>query len=274
MSDGRPIGILDSGVGGLSVAREITRLMPGERMVYFGDTARSPLGNRPDSVIRACAREGAAVLNEFNIKLLVVASTTISAVALDTVEKTSRNVPVIGSVMPGARAAVLRTGDRKIGVVGMPATIRSGTYKNAISRLDESVQVYENAAPLLASLVDEMMLDHDITRLTAQFYLYEMVDIGVDCLILGSSCLPPLMEVIQGTVGTRMQLIDSALWTAKEVQDILTALDLRNEASEDGAAQSGFMFSEEQRDNGGRIRLLYGSELPSMKTFDAGSIGA
>ena len=267
MSDARSVGIIDSGIGGLAVAREISRLMPGERIVYFGDTARFPLGNRPDAAIRSCALDGAAVLLAHDVKIVVIASATLSAIACEAVELSVRDIPVIGSVLPGARAAVLRTGDRKIGVIGTCATIRRNAYQEAIERIDASVKVYGNAVPLFTPLVEEMMFDHDITRLAAQFYLYEMTDLGVDCLVVSSSYFTPLLEVIQGTVGTRMQLIDTALWTAKEVQDILTALDIRNEATSGGTAASRFLFTEDPLPSSGRVTTFYGSELPSCELY-------
>lgn len=265
MSDMRPIGILDGGIGGLTVCREISRLMPGERVVYFGNNVSFPLGRRPDDTIGTCAREGAEVLLENDIKMMVVACSTMSAVALDVVESVVRDIPVIGAVMPGARAAMLRTGNKKIGIIGTLASIRSDAYGRALRRIDKSVQDFQQATPLLSTLIEEMMLDHDITRLTAQFYLYEMIDLGVDCLILGSSCYTPLMEVIQGTVGTGMQLIDSSLWTAKEVQDLCTALDIRNDFPSDGTAESRFMLAEELPDAEKNISQFYGDTLQSVE---------
>ncbi|MBN1761379.1 MAG: glutamate racemase [Chitinispirillaceae bacterium] len=265
MSDSRPVGILDSGLGGLSVCREITRLMPGERMVYLGDTAGAPLGNRSAEVIKDVARKTAVALLENNIKMMVIACDTIAAVAYETIESVVKDIPVIGGVMPCARAAALRTGNRKVGLIGTSATIRSGAFSNALQRIDESVQIHEQATPLFHALVEELILDHDITRLTAQFYLYEMIDLGVDCLILGSSCLSPLMEVIQGTVGTGMQLIDSALWTAKEAQDILTALDLRHESSAAGIDGSRFIVTQKPVDEARITGVYFGSQLPSLE---------
>ena len=272
MSDLRPIGILDSGLGGLSVCREIARLMPGERILYLGDTACAPLGNRSDEVITGVARKCAAALLRNNIKMMVIACDTIAAVAYEAVESIVKDIPVIGGVTPCARAAVLRSGNRKVGLVGTSATIRSGAYGNALRRIDKSVHLYDQATPLFHALVEERMLDHDITRLTAQFYLYEMVDLGVDCLILGSSCLSPLMEVIQGTVGTGMQLIDTALWTAKEVQDILTALDLRHESSTGGIEGSRFMVTQQPVDAEKIIGAYYGETLPSFELSDMGRV--
>lgn len=265
MSDSRAIGILDSGLGGLSVARELFRLMPNERIIYFGDTAHFPYGNRSDEYITRWGGAGAAALYKHDIKLLVIACNTISAVALITIEKHIHGIPVIGVLLPSARAAVMRTADKKIGVIGTRSTIRSQAYIKAIHSIDSSVKVFENASPLLIPLVEEHMVDHDITRLIAQFYLYEMIDLGVDCLILGSSYYPPLMEVIQGTVGTRMQLLDSALWTAKEVQDILTALDSQNNDKTGGLEKSRFMFSEIPDYTKEQISLLFGQDLPEME---------
>lgn len=262
MSDIRPIGVLDSGIGGLSVVRELVRLMPGERIVYAGDVARYPYGNRPDDVIRASAVLCAEQLRRQDIKMLVVACNIISAVALDEIEKRLQGIPVIGTVLPGARAAVLRTAERKVGVIGGKATIRSAAYSKAVGRIDSSVKVFEAETPLLASLVEEMILDHDITRLAAQFYLYEMIDRGVDCLILGCSYYPLLYEIIQETVGTRVQLLDSALWTAKETQDIITALDICNSSNDGGVENSRFLFTEDPIHAIALTEHLLGRELP------------
>ena len=259
MSDARPIGILDSGLGGLTVAKEILRLMPGENVVYLGDTARYPYGDRSDDAIRTYALEGARALYKHDIKMLVIACNTISAVATRAIEQHLHGVPVIGVILPGVRAAVLRTADRKIGIIGSNATIRSAIYHQAIHRIDASVKVYETASPLFRSLIEEVMIDHDITRMVAQFYLYEMIVIGVDCLILGSSLYPPLFEVIQGTVGNRMQVLDSALWTAKEAQDILTALDLRSGALQGGRDKSRFFFTEVPHNPQQHIEMFFGN---------------
>ncbi len=244
MSDTRPIGVFDSGLGGLTVVKEILRLMPSERIIYLGDTARVPYGGRSEDTIRQFGLQDAKVLVDMNIKLLVVACNTVSSVALDYLEQHVKEIPVIGVVLPGARAAVLRTAEKKVGVIGTAATIRSGSYAKAIQNIDPAIKVFGKACPLFVPLVEEGLLDSDITRLVAQHYLYEMIDLGVDCLILGCTHYPLLMEVIQGTVGNRMQLLDSALWTAKEAQDILTALDALAPRNADGIAASRFLVSD------------------------------
>ncbi|KMQ53059.1 Glutamate racemase [Chitinispirillum alkaliphilum] len=244
MSDTRPIGIFDSGLGGLTVVKEINRLMPGERVVYLGDTARCPYGGRSDEAIMQFGLQDAKFLLKQDIKLLVVACNTVSSVALEYLEQQIKEIPVIGVVLPGARAAVLRTADRKIGVIGTTATIRTNSYTNAIHCVDRGVKVYGKSCPLFVPLVEEGLFDSDISRLVAQHYLYDMIDLGVDCLILGCTHYPLLMEVIQGTVGTRMQLLDSALWTAKEAQDILTALNALAPNDNSGLQNSRFMVSD------------------------------
>ncbi len=224
MSDNRPIGIFDSGLGGLTVVRELQRLMPDESLIYLGDTARVPYGTRSDEAIRLFAEQDTKFLIRHEIKMLIVACNTVSSVALDHVRSFVKEIPVIGVVHPGSKAAVLRTAERKIGVIGTHATIRTNAYADTIGKIDSSIKVYGKACPLFVPLVEEGMAGHDIARSAAQHYLYELVDIGIDCLILGCTHYPLLLETIMGTVGTSIELIDSALWAAKEAQDILQAL--------------------------------------------------
>ncbi len=265
MTDTRPIGVFDSGLGGLTVVKEIQRLMPAEKVVYLGDTARCPYGGRSDETIAKFGLQDAQFLLDMDIKLLIVACNTVSSVALDYLEHTIKSVPVIGVVLPGARAAVLRTADRKVGVIGTAATIRTNSYKNAMHCVDPGVKVYGKACPLFVPLVEEGLIDSDITRLVAQHYLYDMIDIGVDCLILGCTHYPLLMEVIQGTVGTRMQLLDSALWTAKEAQDILTALNALAPKESDGHALSRFLISDLTPHFESLAESFLGRPLPSVE---------
>ncbi len=264
MSDPRPIGIFDSGLGGLTVAREILRLMPGEQLIYFGDTARSPYGNRSEEVIRTFGMQNANYLLEMDIKMLVVACNTVSAVALEQIEAKAKDIPVIGVVLPGARAAVLRTAEKKIGVIGTKATIRAGSYNKAIQSIGADIKVYGKECPLFVSLVEEGLLDTDITRASAQHYLYELIDIGVDCIILGCTHYSLLMEVIQGTVGTRIQLLDSALWTAKETQDILTAFKGLSPEISGGLSRSRFSFTDITSELNGLSSVFLGCPLPSI----------
>jgi glutamate racemase len=192
MSDSRAIGVFDSGLGGLTVVRELVRLMPNERIIYLGDTARVPYGGRSHDTIRQYGLQDARVLMEMDIKLLIVACNTVSSVALDYLEQHIKDIPVIGVVLPGAKAAVLRTEEKKVGVIGTMATVGSGSYAKAIQDIDPSIKVYGKACPLFVPLVEEGLLDHDITKLTVQYYLKELIDLGVDCLVLGCTHYPLL----------------------------------------------------------------------------------
>jgi len=268
MSDLRPIGVFDSGLGGLTVAKELFRLMPNERIIYLGDTARVPYGGRSQETIRQYGLQDAKVLMDMDIKLLVAACNTVSSVALDYLEQHIKEVPVIGVVRPGAKAAVLRTMERKVGVVGTKATVASGSYAKAIQALDPDIKVYAKACPLFVPLVEEGFLNHDITRLTAQHYLYEMMDLGIDCLVLGCTHYPLLMGVIQETVGTRIQLLDSALWTAKEAQDILTTLGALAPDGVDGLQKSRFLATDLTPHFETLAKMLLGQSLPEIEKIN------
>jgi glutamate racemase len=244
MSDSRPIGVFDSGLGGLTVVRELFRLMPGERIVYLGDTARCPYGGRSEETIRTFGLQDAQLLMEMDIKLLVAACNTVSSVALDYIERNVKDTPVVGVVLPGARAAVQRTAERKIGVIGTAATIRAGAYTRAIKTLDPSIAVFGKACPLFVPLVEEGLLDHEITRLAVQHYLQELLEKGTDCIILGCTHYPLLIKAIQEFVGVRTHLVDSALWTAKEVQNILMALGALSPEKSGGIETSRFMVTD------------------------------
>ena len=244
MSDTRPIGVFDSGLGGLTVVRELFRLMPGERIIYLGDTARCPYGGRSEETIRTFGMQDAQLLMEMDIKLLIVACNTVSSVALDHIERCVKDIPVVGVVLPGARAAAQRTAERKVGVIGTAATIRAGAYTRAIQAIDPLIKVYGKACPLFVPLVEEGLLDHDITRLAVQHYCAELLDMRADCIILGCTHYPLLIQTIQEFVGTGTNLVDSALWTAKEVQDILKALGGFSSEKTGGLAASRFMVTD------------------------------
>jgi glutamate racemase len=264
MSDTRPIGVFDSGLGGLTVVRELFRLMPGERIVYLGDTARCPYGGRSEETIRTFGLQDAQMLMEMDIKLLVAACNTVSSVALDYIEKNVKEIPVVGVVLPGARAAAQRTAERKVGVIGTAATIRAGAYTRAIQTLNPSITVYGKACPLFVPLVEEGLVEHDITRLTVQHYLRELLEKGIDCIILGCTHYPLLIQAIQEFVGTRIHLVDSALWTAKEVQNILMALGALSPERSGGLTGSRFMVTDYAAKFKELASAFLGTGLPSI----------
>jgi glutamate racemase len=202
------IGIFDSGVGGLTVLRELRRRLPFEDYVYLGDTARLPYGTKSADTVRRYALNATAHLLGEGLKLLVVACNTASAEALDAVTAASP-VPVVGVVEPGARAAIA-TGARRIAVIGTEGTVRSGAYQDALRRLDPGVVVEAAPCPLLVPLAEEGWGDHPITDQVAESYLRPLLDRGVEALILGCTHYPLLTPSLARVAGPDVRLVDSA----------------------------------------------------------------
>lgn len=229
----RAIGIFDSGVGGLTVLRELVRALPQEDTIYFGDTARVPYGTKsPDTVIRY-SQEIASFLTTRDIKLLVVACNTASAVALPTLRR-MLSIPVVGVIEPGARRAVEVTRSNVVGVIGTAGTIRSSAYSRAIKRLNPQISVLAKACPLFVPLAEEGWTDNEIARLTARQYLDEVRTAGVDSLVLGCTHYPLLKKVIAETMGAGVTLVDSAEETARTVARILHDKNLLRPQAEIG----------------------------------------
>lgn len=219
----KAIGIFDSGIGGLTVLKELASALPQENTIYLGDTARVPYGIRsPETVTRYCFENTQFLLSQ-EIKMLVVACNTASAVSLEAVKK-EFPLPVIGVLEPGARAAAAATRARKVGVIGTEATINSGAYERAIARIAPDIQVVSRACPLFVPLVEEGWFDNEVAELAARRYLEPLRDSGMDTLVLGCTHYPLLKKVIARVVGTGITLIDSATETAKEVVEVLDKL--------------------------------------------------
>lgn len=228
MSDTRPIGVFDSGLGGLTVVHEIREFLPNEQIIYLGDTLRCPYGGRSIEAIKTFSREITSFLLKQNVKMIIVACNTVSAVALDDIIELAGSIPVLGVVGPGCRAAIHTSVDRRIGVIGTKATIRAGAYGKGIRELDPSVTVFEKPCPLLVPLVEEGFVNTKVTELVLAEYLTEFIDFGVDTLVLGCTHYPLLSKEIQKVLGGRIEVIDSAWWAARESKQILSD---RNELS-------------------------------------------
>ena len=222
-----PIGVFDSGIGGLTVVRALMKQLPHENIVYYGDTARVPYGTKSPQVIREYAAQDADFLVSQGIKMLVVACNTVSAVALDIVQKRAR-VPVVGVIIPGARAAVSATRKKRVGIIGTSATVNSGAYTNAVRQIDEEVQVFARACPLFVPLAEEGWIDHQVTMLVAKEYLFPLTLEKVDTLILGCTHYPVLRSSIAAVLDSRITLIDSGAAAALEVERVLDEQDIRN----------------------------------------------
>ena len=229
MSDNRPIGVFDSGIGGLTVVRALMQKLPHENIVYFGDTARVPYGPKSAQVVREYALQDTDVLLAHGVKLVVIACNTVSAVAIDVVQKRAR-VPVVGVIIPGAQAAVRSSRNRRIGVIGTVGTITSNAYSNAIRQADPSSLVFSRPCPLFVPLTEEGWLDHEATRLVAKEYLFPLTLEKIDTLVLGCTHYPLLSQVIGDVLHNSVTLIDSGKETADVVQETLTRESLLNES--------------------------------------------
>ena len=236
-----PIGVFDSGIGGLTVAREIFRVLPNESVIYFGDTARVPYGPKaPDTVLRY-SREAAAFLTGRGVKMIVIACNTATAHAFEALSH-ELAVPVIGVVEPGARTAARTSKSGRIGVIGTAGTIGSGAYDFAVRRLVEDARVYAQPCGLFVPLIEEGWIDHPATRLAAQEYLEPLIEVDIDVLILGCTHYPLLSGVIGSVLGSGVSLVDSGHETALEVQRILRERDLLRE--EDKPPSHAFAASD------------------------------
>jgi glutamate racemase len=220
-----PIGIFDSGVGGLTVLRQIQARLPRESILYLGDTARVPYGTKsPETVIRY-ARACAEILTSRDIKLMVVACNTASAFAIDALRE-SLDIPVLGVIEPGARAAVQTTRNKRVGVIGTAGTVRSNRYAALIHARDASVEVFSQACPLFVPLAEEGWTDGEVPAAVASAYLQPLLAQDIDTLVLGCTHYPLLKPVLAGVAGESVTLVDSADETAAVVQETLVAMDL------------------------------------------------
>jgi len=211
----RPIGVFDSGIGGLTVVRALMERLPLESIVYFGDTARVPYGVKSVATIEHFTAQIVDFLLKQEVKMLIVACNTMAAVALKTVIARAGSIPVLDVIEAGARAAVKVSGGRRIGVIGTPTTINSNAYARRIHALDPAARVHSQACPLFVPLVEEGWLDHQVTRLTAQEYLRPLLTEEIDALVLGCTHYPLLKPLLRDETGQGIKLIDSAETTAE-----------------------------------------------------------
>ena len=220
-----PIGIFDSGLGGLTVARAIHERMPKEDLIYLGDTARVPYGSKSPSTVTRFAMEDAQFLVDRDVKAIVVACNSASAWGLEVIQRRF-DVPIFGVILPGAKAALSVSQNLRIGVIGTNATISSQAYQKNIRGLNESAYLFGKACPLLVPLVEEGWLDHDVTDRVLKEYLRPLKKHRIDTLVLGCTHYPLLKPAIQNIVGASVRLVDSAETCARFVQDQLKPLGL------------------------------------------------
>lgn len=229
LDSARPIGVFDSGIGGLTVVRALMERLPLERIVYFGDTARVPYGLKSVATIEHFTAQITDYLLAQNVKMLIIACNTIAAVAAHVVRERAGDIPVLDVIEAGARAAIAQTHRRGIAVIGTPTTVNSNAYARRIHALDAGVRVYSQACPLFVPLVEEGWLDHPVTRMTAVEYLKPVLAEEIDSLVLGCTHYPLLKPLIKDVVGNDVRLVDSAITTADMAASVLTASGLASD---------------------------------------------
>lgn len=231
--DTRPIGVFDSGVGGLTVVKQVMKVMPHENIVYFGDTARVPYGSKSKEAVTKFSLQNVRFLETKDVKAIIVACNTASSNSLDAM-RAATDTPIFGVVVPGVEAAVRATKNHKVSIIGTAATVRSGAYETMIREENPDIQVFSKACPLFVPLAEEGWTDNEVSRLTAQSYLQELLAKGIDSLVLGCTHYPLLKRCIGTTVGDAVKLVDPAKATARQVKEFLAERGQLNENEEEG----------------------------------------
>jgi len=258
-----PIGVFDSGIGGLTVVRELRRALPGEAFLFFGDTARVPYGSKSAGTVRRFAHQDAAFLMRQGVKLIVVACNTVSSVALADLEA-EVPVPVVGVVEPGARAAVARSSRGAIGVIGTRATVGSASYPRAILAKRPDARVDQVACPLFVPLVEEGWSDSPVAEEVARSYLAPLQAKGIDTLVLGCTHYPLMKSVIARIMESGVTLVDTAEETARDVERLLAARGL----AASRRAEDRYFVSDIPHRFEEEARAFLGSPMPSVVQID------
>ena len=221
----KPIGVFDSGIGGLTVVKRLASTLPNENIIYFGDTARVPYGSKSNSTVIEYSIQNTKFLLQKNIKALVVACNTASSIAIPNLKKMF-DIPIIGMIEPGSRMALNKTHNKKIGVIGTRATIGNLAYSREIKKMNEKAQVFEKPCPLFVPLAEEGWIKHQATYKIAEEYLKELRENGIDTLVLGCTHYPILSEVIQKVIGSKVSLVDSGVASSELIRMELEKFEL------------------------------------------------
>lgn len=229
----RPIGVFDSGIGGLTVVKALNKILPKEDIIYFGDTARLPYGSKSPHTIRQFAMQDAEFLVSRNVKMIIVACHSVSSVALDDL-RNSYNLPIIGVIEPGAKAVVKASKNKRIGVIGTQATIIAGAYERAIKKIDKKVEIIARPTPLFVALAEEGWFTGSITYKIAKIYLSAMAGECIDALLLGCTHYPLLKTTITKVFKNKVKIVDASSETALAAKILLETNNLINTAKKSG----------------------------------------
>ena len=245
--DMRPIGVFDSGLGGLTAVRSLRQILPEENIIYFGDTARVPYGGRSKETLLKYARQDVRFLRSSDIKAILIACGTVSTTSLETLQK-ENDLPIVGVVEPTCRRALLVTRNKRVGIIATLASIRSGAYEATLKRLDSEVEVVGKACPLFVPLVENGRFQRGdiVIETVAKEYLEPLKETGIDTLILGCTHYPLLTEVVSDIMGPEVTLVSAGEESAFELKRLLKAGDLRADESRQGEAE--FFVSDRVED--------------------------
>ncbi|MFR5875349.1 MAG: glutamate racemase [Eubacterium sp.] len=263
--DKRPIGVFDSGLGGLSTVRAMKKLLPNEDIVYFGDTGRVPYGTRSNETIETYTAQDIKFLRTFDCKMIVVACGTVSTVAADTIEKIKE--PATGIAKPSAKAAAAATNNKVIGVIGTSATINSGAFDSELHKIDKDIDIVSNACPLLVPLVENNWIDIDdeVTNAAVRRYLKPILDKNADTIILGCTHFPILAPIIQKIAGKNVTLIDTGLEEARYVKSVLEEKNMKNVDTHKG--EQRFFVSDKTQNFCRVANILLGEDIAGRCEF-------
>lgn len=225
----KPIGVFDSGIGGLTVVKRLASTLPNENIIYFGDTARVPYGSKSNSTVIEYSIQDTRFLLQKNVKAIIVACNTASSIAIPDLRKIF-DIPIIGMIEPGSRMALKKSRNNKIGVIGTRATVNNLAYSSEIKKMNDNAEVFEKPCPLFVPLAEEGWVNHKATFEIAEEYLRELRSLGIDTLVLGCTHYPILSEVIQKVIGSSVTLIDSGVASSELIKSQLEKLDLLSDA--------------------------------------------
>jgi glutamate racemase len=259
--------MFDSGVGGLTVLKEVKALLPSEHIIYFGDTARVPYGNRSPQAVTKYSLESALFLLTKGIKLLAIACNTSSALALHLLQR-KFPIPVIGVIEPCAKEVVNSTRNGKVGVIGTKATIKSGAYEKSITKLDPRIQVFSKPCPLFVPIAEEGLENDEVARLMARKYLKDLIRSDIDTLVMGCTHYPILEKVIQEVAGKKVTIVNAGRETAKEIKNVLEQKKFLNDKGKGGCEYFVTDSPEAFEEIGKRILKEPLTKVKSLKNLD------